>query len=104
MERVSSLVADRPVVVFSRSSSSTCHSVTVLFSEFGVNATVHDLDQMPRGVGREIEQALAQSGCSPPLPAVFISGELVGGVNEVNSLHLRQALKPMLKRAGALWV
>ncbi|CAF2073150.1 BnaCnng76570D [Brassica napus] len=54
--------------------------------------------------GKEIEQALAQLGCSPTDPVVFIGGQLVGGANQVMSLHLHRSLVPILKRAGALWL
>lgn len=78
------------------------HTIKTLFSDFGVNPSVHELDEIPRG--RDIEAALISRGCNPAVPAVFIGGELVGGANEVMSLHLKRSLIPMLKRAGALWV
>ncbi|KAM7280534.1 hypothetical protein ACFE04_007668 [Oxalis oulophora] len=98
------LAQERPVVIFSKSSCCMCHTIKTLLCEFGVNPMVHELDdQMPRGA-REIEQALARLGCSPIVPAVFIGGQLVGGANEVMSLHLNRSLIPMLRHAGALWV
>ncbi|KAJ9700099.1 hypothetical protein PVL29_005770 [Vitis rotundifolia] len=103
MERaVARLASERPVVIFSKSSCCMCHTIKTLFSDFGVNPAVHELDEMPRG--REIEQALARIGCNPTVPTVFIGGERVGGANEIMTLHLNSSLIPMLKRAGALWV
>ncbi|OWM74106.1 monothiol glutaredoxin-S2 [Punica granatum] len=102
MERVSRMVSERPVVIFSRSTCGMCHTVQALFTDFGVHPAVHELDEIPRG--REIEQALSRLGCSPSVPAVFIGGELVGGVSEVMSLHLNRSLIPLLKNVGALWV
>nr|GMD90987.1 monothiol glutaredoxin-S3 [Ipomoea batatas] len=102
MDRVSRMAAERPVVMFSKSSCCMSHSIRSLFNDMGVNPAVYELDVIPRG--REIEQALSRLGCNPTVPAVFIGGELVGGENEIMSLHLQQALKPKLKRAGALWV
>ncbi|GFP81926.1 monothiol glutaredoxin-s4 [Phtheirospermum japonicum] len=96
------MVSEKPVVIFSKSSCCMSHTVRTLFSDFGVNPTVYELDEISRG--REIEQALTRLGCNPTVPAVFIGGELVGGANEVMSLHLQRALRPMLKRAGALWL
>ncbi|KAI3821974.1 hypothetical protein L1987_09553 [Smallanthus sonchifolius] len=52
--------------------------------------------------GGEIEHALSVLGST--VPTVFIGGELVGGANEIMSLHLKRDLKPMLIKAGALWV
>lgn len=102
MESVKRMASERPVVIFSKSSCCMCHSIKTLFKEFGVNSAVYELDEIPRG--RDIEQALARLGRSPSVPAVFIGGELVGGSNEVMSLHLNRSLIPMLKRVGALWV
>ncbi|CAN1280976.1 Monothiol glutaredoxin-S5 [Linum perenne] len=78
-----------------------CHTIKTLFCDFGVNPTVYELDQIPGG--REIEQALARLGATT-VPTVFIGGELVGGANEVMTLHLSRSLSAMLRRAGALWL
>ncbi|ONI28400.1 hypothetical protein PRUPE_1G140400 [Prunus persica] len=102
MEVVTKMASERPVVIFSKSSCCMCHSIKTLFSDFGVNPAVYELDEMQRG--KEIEQALSRLGCNPTVPAVFIGGEFVGGANEVMNLHLQRSLIPMLKRAGALWV
>ncbi|KAE8038006.1 hypothetical protein FH972_010554 [Carpinus fangiana] len=99
MDRVMKLASGRPVVIFSKSSCYMCHIVKTIFSEFGVNPAVYELDEIPRG--RDIEQVLAGLGRSPSVPAVFIGDELVGGSNEVMSLHLKRFLIPMLKRIGA---
>ncbi|BBN69612.1 Thioredoxin superfamily protein, partial [Prunus dulcis] len=98
---VTKMASERPVVIFSKSSCCMCHSIKTLFSDFGVNPAVYELDEMQRA--REIEQALSRLGCNPTVPAVFIGGEFVGGANEVMNLHLQRSLIPMLKRAGALW-
>ncbi|CAI9765885.1 unnamed protein product [Fraxinus pennsylvanica] len=102
MERVNKMVAEKPVVIFSKSSCCMSHTIKSLFNDFGVSPAVYELDEIPRG--GDIEQVLLRLGCNPAVPAVFIGGEFVGGDNEIMSLHLRQSLKPMLKRAGALWV
>ncbi|KAL2458550.1 Monothiol glutaredoxin-S2 [Forsythia ovata] len=102
MDRVSKIVSEKPVVIFSKSSCCMSHTIKSLFCEFGVNPAVYELDEIQRG--REIEAALSRLGCNPTVPAVFIGGEFVGGANEVMSLHLKRSLKPMLKGAGALWV
>ncbi|XP_031111215.1 monothiol glutaredoxin-S3-like [Ipomoea triloba] len=102
MERVRRMVTEKPAVIFSKSYCCMSHSIKALFSDLGVYPAVHELDQMPRG--RDVEQALAALGCNPTVPAVFIGGQLVGGESEVMTLHLQRSLKPMLKKAGALWV
>ncbi|KAF5795712.1 putative thioredoxin-disulfide reductase [Helianthus annuus] len=101
MDRVKRMVAERPVVIFSKSSCILSHTIKSLFNDYGVHPTVYELDEIARG--RDIEQALSGLGCST-VPAVFIGGELVGGANEIMSLQLKSVLKPMLINAGALWV
>ncbi|KAK1385655.1 Monothiol glutaredoxin-S2 [Heracleum sosnowskyi] len=102
MESVTKMVSQRPVVIFSKTSCCISHTVKSLLQDFGVSPVVYELDEIPRG--REIEAALARLGHNPVVPAVFIGGELVGGANEVMSLHLQRNLRPMLTRAGAMWV
>ncbi|CAI0466709.1 unnamed protein product [Linum tenue] len=102
MDRVFQMAAERPVVVFSKSTCCMCHTIKTLFFDFGVNPTVYELDQVPGG--REIEQALARHGVAGDFPVVFIGGNLVGGANEIMTLHLNGSLSAMLKRAGALWL
>ncbi|KAL5065358.1 hypothetical protein RYX36_027095 [Vicia faba] len=102
MDTVTKMVSERPVVIFSKSSCCMSHTIKTLFCDFGVNAAIYELDEIQRG--REIEQALLRLGCSPCVPTVYIGGELIGGANQVMSLHLNRTLIPMLKKAGALWV
>lgn len=87
MEFVTKMVSEKPVVVFSWT------TVKSLFHDFGVNPAAYELDEVAGG--QEIEQALMRLSCKPVVPAVFIGGELVGGANEVTSLHLKRNLKPI---------
>ncbi|RWW82096.1 hypothetical protein BHE74_00009469 [Ensete ventricosum] len=76
-----------------------CHTVTSLFHDLGVNATIHELDKDPRG--REMERALTKLvGRNPPVPVVFIGGKLVGSTDRIMSLHLGGKLVPLLREAG----
>ncbi|KAM7276291.1 hypothetical protein ACFE04_018157 [Oxalis oulophora] len=102
MENVNMLVAERPVVIFSRSTCCMSHSIKALISGFGANPTIYELDEIPNG--EQIETALQQLGCQPSVPAIFIGGQLVGGANQITTLHLENRLVPLLKRAGAIWV
>ncbi|KAI4364419.1 hypothetical protein MLD38_020514 [Melastoma candidum] len=99
---VAKMVKEKPVVIFSKSTCCMSHTIKTLLSEFGANATVYELDKVPKG--KEVEQGLVRRGCNPAFPVVFIGGEFVGGANEVTSLHLNRSLVPMLKSAGALWL
>ncbi|CAH8326411.1 unnamed protein product [Eruca vesicaria subsp. sativa] len=102
MESIRDLVADKPVVVFSKSTCCMSHSIQTLISGFGAKMTVYEVDQLSNG--KEIEKALVQMGCKPSVPAVFIGEQLIGGANQVMTLQVKNQLAALLKRAGAIWV
>ncbi|XP_020108810.1 glutaredoxin-C1-like [Ananas comosus] len=103
MDRVTKLASQNAVVIFSKSSCCMCHTVKRLFRELGVSPAIHELDENPRGA--EMERALVKMlGRTPPVPAVFIGGTLVGPTEKVMSLHLGGKLVPLLRDAGAIWL
>ncbi|GJR95216.1 monothiol glutaredoxin-S2-like protein [Tanacetum coccineum] len=102
MATVSRLVTDKAVVIFSKSSCCICHSVRTLICSFGANPTVYELDEHPEG--QKIEKELKALGCKPSVPAVFIGQELVGGANEIMSMHLKGKLVPLLIKERAIWL
>jgi glutaredoxin 3 len=93
MEKVLKL-AEKGVVIFSKSSCCMCYAVKVLFRELGVTPMVYEIDQDPEG--REMEKALMKMCGNAPVPVVFIGGQLIGSTNEVMSLHLSGQLMPRL--------
>ncbi|KAK9084137.1 hypothetical protein Scep_030608 [Stephania cephalantha] len=102
MDRVTRLASQKAVVIFSKSSCCMCHAIKSLFYDLGVNPSIHELDEDPKG--REMEKALQRLGCNPSVPAVFIGGRLINSANTIMSLHLSGSLIPMLKDAGAIWL
>ncbi|MBA0560239.1 hypothetical protein Goshw_006112 [Gossypium schwendimanii] len=102
MEAVTRMVADRPVVIFSRTTCCMSHTIKTLISGFGANPTVYELDEIQDG--QQVERALQQMGCKPTIPAVFIGQQLIGGPNQIMTLQVKNQLVPMLMRAGAIWI
>ncbi|XVF44280.1 hypothetical protein PTKIN_Ptkin02bG0107700 [Pterospermum kingtungense] len=103
MERVVKLASESAVVIFSVSSCCMCHAVKRLFCGMGVNPTVYELDQDPRG--KDMERALMRLlGNSQAVPVVFIGGKLIGAMDRVMASHINGTLVPLLKEAGALWL
>ncbi|KAF5731476.1 Thioredoxin superfamily protein [Tripterygium wilfordii] len=98
---VRGMVGSNPLVIFSRSNCCMSHTVVTLISNFGANPTVYELDQIQNG--QQIERALRQLGY-PNVPVVFIGQQLIGGEQQVMSLHMRKELVPLLKKAGAIWL
>lgn len=102
MDTVTSMVGEKPVVIFSKSTCCLSHSVTSLIRSFGANPIVYELDKIVNG--SQIESELLQMGCKPSVPAVFIGQQFRGGSKKIMSLHVRNQLVPMLKDAGAIWI
>ncbi|KAJ1432825.1 Thioredoxin-like superfamily [Sesbania bispinosa] len=64
---------------------------------------VVELDEHVDGPG--IRDVLRQfSGNPEPIPAIFIGGKFIGGVDSLVTYHLNNKLVPHLKEAGALWL
>ncbi|KAH7864791.1 hypothetical protein Vadar_033887 [Vaccinium darrowii] len=99
---VRNLGAQRPLVIFSKSTCCVSESVKILFYGFGANPMIYELDELQNG--QQLEKELVALGRGPSVPMVFIGGELVGGPNEVNSLHLQGVLVNKLLSARAIHV
>jgi glutaredoxin 3 len=116
MEKIEKLAAENAVVVFSQSGCSMCDVVKRLFCSLGVGPTVYELDELQSGLSGDLEKALMRlaaavpgtgdqsSQAAPPVPAVFVGGKLLGGLDRVMATHINGTLVPRLKEAGALWL
>ncbi|GFQ03326.1 glutaredoxin-c11 [Phtheirospermum japonicum] len=107
MDRIRDLASKKAAVIFTKSSCCMCHSIKALFYDLGASPAVHELDHDVKG--KEMEQQLERalgvaSGRRSSFPAVFIGRELVGGADEVMSLHVKGELVPLLKKAKAIWL
>ncbi|KAG4913668.1 hypothetical protein JHK82_054254 [Glycine max] len=85
MDVITSMVAEKPVVIFSKSTCCLSHSMTSLIRSFGANPTVHELDEMANG--QQIESALLQMGCQPSVPTVFIGQRFIGDNSIIHKSH-----------------
>lgn len=114
-ERVERVVAENAVVIFSVSTCCMCHVAKKLFCSMGVNPSVVELDQESGGADMEralVAKLLMVAGAAavdhhpvrPSLPAVFVGGKLIGGLDRLMACHISGALIPQLKEAGALWL
>ncbi|KAF8413549.1 hypothetical protein HHK36_001540 [Tetracentron sinense] len=103
-ERVRKLASGNAVVVFSFSGCCMCHVVKRLLFGLGVGPTIIELDE-EKG-GREIQAVLYQlvGDGKQPVPAIFVGGKFLGGLENVMSCHINGTLVPLLKDAGALWL
>lgn len=103
MERIERMAAASAVVIFSQSTCCMCHAAKRLFCGMGVNPTVYEIDNDPRG--KDLETALRRLlGGASTVPVVFIGGKLLGAIDAVMASHISGSLVPLLKEAGALWL
>ncbi|CAK9135513.1 unnamed protein product [Ilex paraguariensis] len=105
-ERIRHFAAGNAVVIFTISGCCMCHVVKQLLFGLGVGPTIVELDHDT--AGREIHAVLYHlAGGDPkhqPLPAVFIGGKFLGGIETVMACHINGTLVPLLKDVGALWL
>lgn len=85
-----SIAQENAVVVVSRKGCCMGHVVTRLLCSLGVNPRVVEI------VGAEEQRE--------EIPAIFIGGRLLGGVDRLLAAHISGNLVPQLKEAGALWL
>ena len=95
-DEVRRAVAESPVVVVGRRGCCLSHVVKRLLQGLGVNPAVHE-------VAGEAELAGIVDG-DVALPAVFVGGRLLGGLDRLMAVHISGELVPILKEAGALWL
>nr|CAD1823782.1 unnamed protein product [Ananas comosus var. bracteatus] len=99
-------VAESAAAVVGRRGCCMSHVVRRLLQGLGVNPTVCDVDDEANGAdAAALAEEFARIGAGEvSLPAVFIGGRLMGGLDRLMALHISGELVPMLKQAGALWL
>ncbi|WOK93867.1 hypothetical protein Cni_G02568 [Canna indica] len=94
-ERVGRLITESPAVIFSRRGCCMSHVIKRLLAAVAAHPVAIELEEAD-----ELAAAAAAGGAG--LPALFIGGAAVGGLEGLMGLHLRGCLVPMLREAGAL--
>lgn len=94
--RVGRLVRESPVVIFARRGCCMAHVMRRLLAAVGAHATVIELGSAEE---EEEELAAAEGG---GVPALFVGGDPVGGLEGLMRLHLSGRLVPRLRELGAL--
>ncbi|KAH7441065.1 hypothetical protein KP509_03G023700 [Ceratopteris richardii] len=121
LERVEQIAKDNAVVVFGMSTCCMCHVAKTLLCGMGVNPKLVELDNevggpamerailsgmmlLPYRNGDIRQHPSLPSSIKPTLPAIFVGGRLVGGLDHLMTLHISGSLIPLLKDVGALWL
>lgn len=86
-----------------------CHVVKLLLHGHGVNPSIVDVDEQNEAVlTNELSRIVGGDGSGnsavPQFPAVFVGGELFGGLEDVMGAHISGELVPKLREARALWL
>ncbi|CAM0880202.1 unnamed protein product [Alopecurus aequalis] len=96
-ERFGRFVRESPVVIFARRGCYMAHVMKSLLAAVGAHATVIELE----GAAEELAAAEA-GGQNAAVPALFVGGAPVGGLEGLMGLHLSGRLVPRLREVGAL--
>ncbi|KAE8659616.1 Glutaredoxin-C9 [Hibiscus syriacus] len=101
---VTKLASTNAVVLFSMSGCCMCTVAKRLLFGLGVGPTIIELDH--HGAGPDIQAVLFQlvADGRQPVPAVFVGGKFLGGIETLMACHINGTLVPLLKEAGALWL
>ncbi|KAL0442497.1 UNVERIFIED_CONTAM: Glutaredoxin-C9 [Sesamum latifolium] len=107
-DKLTSLVSSNAVVVFTVSGCCMCHVVKQLLFGLGVGPTIVELDRDASGtdIHALLFRLSGAAGVQPQLvvPAVFVGGKFLGGIESVMACHINGTLVPLLRDAGALWL
>lgn len=99
-ETVEAKVAAASVVVYSKSYCPYCARTKKLLNELDASFEVIELDQVADGDDQQ--DALKAITGQSTVPNTFIGGKSVGGNSDVQKLHKKGELLPLLQSAGAV--
>ncbi|XP_042465906.1 monothiol glutaredoxin-S9-like [Zingiber officinale] len=100
------MVAENPVVVVGRRGCCMCYVARRLLLGLGVNPAVCEFEETAAEADRVVDVEVPGGDLRRPmtLPAVFVGGRLLGGLDRLVAVHITGELVPILKEAGALWL
>ncbi|PHT55898.1 Glutaredoxin-C9 [Capsicum baccatum] len=103
------LIGENAVLIISMSECCMCVIVKSLLVSLGVNPKVFNVDEEEKTsvlmkLSKMNEGASSGTGGPWELPAVYIGGKYLGGVDKVMESHINGELVPMLREVGALWL
>ncbi|XP_059302745.1 glutaredoxin-C9-like [Lycium ferocissimum] len=106
------MVTENAVIVFGRRGCCMSHVIKCLLQCHGVNPVIYDIEEKDENmvvaeldyIGDKTAGGDRKDGQCLQFPAVFIGGELFGGLDRIMASHITGELSPVLKQAGALWL
>ncbi|KAK6777266.1 hypothetical protein RDI58_023983 [Solanum bulbocastanum] len=109
--RVAKSISENAIIVVALRGCCMCHVVKNLLLGLGVNPMIFEVNNEDEDdVKKELSIIVGGGGTgggggtTMAFPAVFVGGNLFGGVERVISTHISGELVPILKDVGALWL
>lgn len=113
-DELKNVVKDNAVIVVGRRGCCMSHVVKRLLQCLGANPAIYEIEEEDENeVVDELENIInVAAGVGGDrkeegrlqFPAVFVGGELFGGLDRIMAAHITGELTPVLKQAGALWL
>ncbi|KAH0751610.1 hypothetical protein KY285_004758 [Solanum tuberosum] len=108
---VTKSISENAIIVVALRGCCMCHVVKNLLLGLGVNPTIFEVNNEDEDdVKKELSIIVGGGGTgggggtTTAFPAVFVGGNLFGGLERVISTHISGELVPILKDVGALWL
>lgn len=93
--RIERLIREHPVVIFARHGCCMSHVMKQLLAAVGSHPSVIEVEESEIG---DIEGITGFS-----MPALFVGGSPIGGIEGLMGLHLSGHLVPRLRELGVIW-
>ncbi|KAK6797454.1 hypothetical protein RDI58_005156 [Solanum bulbocastanum] len=102
---ISKVVAENSIVIVAVLGCFMCVTVNGLMQKLGVNPKIVEVKEAEK-TATLVQLAKIEDGSGGPweLPAVYIGGKLLGGVDKVMEAHVKGEFVPMLRAVGAIWL
>ncbi|XP_078431036.1 glutaredoxin-like [Wolffia australiana] len=100
LQKAQEIVANEPVVVFSKTYCPYCTRAKKLLTLLGARFKVIELDK--ENDGSQVQAALAELTGQRTVPNVFIGGKHIGGCDTLTEIHGEGKLVPLLTESDAL--
>ncbi|CAN4117474.1 unnamed protein product [Withania somnifera] len=102
---ITTKVLENAIIVIATRGCCMCHVLKNLLLGLGVNPTIFEVNSEDEDyVKKELSMIVGRANGTTELPAVFVGGNLFGGLERVMSTHISGELVPILIKAGALWL
>ncbi|CAG8761770.1 15048_t:CDS:2, partial [Dentiscutata erythropus] len=96
------LVHENPVIIFGKSNCQHSKRVKHILSEYNISPHPVFIEIDERSDMEEMQRVLSQFTHREILPNVFVDGVLIGGSNELATMHKNGKLKKLFIEAGVL--